>query len=312
MHDGGSTAVAHAAESIRLEGRGPVMGAGDGAAEQSRLAAERVQRLKRQLDQAERATKSWDDGAVGERVVADRLSLLMPHGWYLLHDVHWPGRPKANLDHVLVGPGGVVVVDAKNWTGEVRVSAGVLWQGRFARTQSVEGALAQCAAVASVLAPPHRRFVRPLICLAGQPDVFAITSADVAVAGADRVVDAVLALPPVLDQQTVVGLYAHLGQLLTQEPAAESPVLKSLTAHRVVVTPSAGRPEVSQRPEARQGARPGPRQLAHGVVHGPHSGGTGSGRKTRAQQHAAGAMARLLCLAGFVVFAVYALPYWGQ
>ncbi len=224
--------------------------------------------------------------------------------------MHWPGRPKANLDHVLVGPGGVVVVDAKNWTGEVRVSAGVLWQGRFARTQSVEGALAQCAAVASVLAPPHRRFVRPLICLAGQPDVFAITSADVAVAGADRVVDAVLALPPVLDQQTVVGLYAHLGEQFTQEPAAESPVLKSLTAHRVVVTPSAGQPDAAQNPNGTSGCpagtaatRPWSRlRPARWLRQRPEN---------QAQHHAAGAMARLLCLAGFVVFAVYAAAVLG-
>ena len=295
------------------------MGAGDGAAEQSRLAAERVQRLKRQLDQAERATKSWDAGAMGERIVADRLSQLVPHGWFLLQDVHWPGRPKANLDHVLVGPGGVVVVDAKNWTGEVRVSGGVLWQGRFARTQSVEGALAQCAAVTSVLEPPHRRFVRPLICLAGQPDVFAITNADVAVAGVDRIVDAVLALPAVLDHQSVLGLYSHLARQLTQDPAPDSPALKSLTAHRVVVTPSAVRPDASQHPPARHGTRPAvrpndrqpTRQSAHGG-HGVYRAASGTGRKTKAQQHAAGAMARLLCLAGVVVFAVYALPYFGQ
>ncbi|MCU1515877.1 MAG: nuclease [Pseudarthrobacter sp.] len=299
------------------------MGAGDGAAEQSRLAAERVQRLKRQLDQAERATRSWDAGAVGERIVADRLSQLLAHGWFLLHDVHWPGRPKANLDHVLVGPGGVVVVDAKNWTGDVSVSGGVLWQGRFARTQSVEGALAQCAAIASVLAPAHRRFVRPLICLAGQPDLFAITNADVAVAGADRIVDGVLALPPVLDQQAVAGLYSYLAELLTQEPAAESPALKSLTAHRVVVTPSTGRQDAARReaarPEAarpgtRPGDYPGARQPGHrgGVPRAGSRGVSGTGRNTSAQHHAAGAMARLLCLAGFVVFAVYALPYWGQ
>jgi len=304
------------------------MGAGDGAAEQSRLAAERVQRLKRQLDQAERATKSWDAGAAGERIVADRLSRLLAHGWFLLHDVHWPGRPKANLDHVLVGPGGVVVVDAKNWTGEVSVSGGVLWQGRFARTQSVEGALAQCAAVASVLDPPHRRFVRPLICLAGQPDLFAITNADVAVAGADRTVDAVLALPPVLDQRAVAGLYSHLAELLTQEPAAESPALKPLTVHRVVVTPSTGRRDGALREAARreaaqrQAARPGTRPSDYpgarppgqrgGVPRASSRGVSGTGRNTSAQHHAAGVMARLLCLAGFVVFAVYALPYWGQ
>ncbi|HBH57792.1 MAG TPA: NERD nuclease [Arthrobacter bacterium] len=281
------------------------MGAGDGAAEQSRLAAERVQRLKRQLDQAERATRSWDAGAVGERLVADRLSRLIPHGWFLLNDVHWPGRPKANLDHVLVGPGGVVVVDAKNWTGEVSVSSGVLWQGRFARTQSVDGALAQCAAVASVLAPPHRRFVRPLICLAGQPDLFGITNSDVAVAGADRVVDAVLALPAVLDQQAVVGLYAHLGQQLTLEPAAASPAVKSISVNPLTVTsltaqPATGRLTAAGPARSGQTAgRPGPRQITHG-------------RKSKAQQHAASGMTRLMFLAAFVVFAVYVLPYWGR
>ncbi|HAG60084.1 MAG TPA: NERD nuclease [Arthrobacter bacterium] len=281
------------------------MGAGDGAAEQSRLAAERVQRLKRQLDQAERATRSWDAGAVGERLVADRLSRLIPHGWFLLNDVHWPGRPKANLDHVLVGPGGVVVVDAKNWTGEVSVSSGVLWQGRFARTQSVDGALAQCAAVASVLAPPHRRFVRPLICLAGQPDLFGITNSDVAVAGADRVVDAVLALPAVLDQQAVVGLYSHLGQQLTLEPAAASPAVKSISVNPLTVTsltaqPATGRLTAAGPARSGQTAgRPGPRQITHG-------------RKSKAQQHAASGMTRLMFLAAFVVFAVYVLPYWGR
>ncbi|KRE71109.1 nuclease-related domain-containing protein [Arthrobacter sp. Soil762] len=284
------------------------MGTGDGAAEQSRLAAERVQRLKRQLDQAERAAKSWDAGAVGERLVADSLSGLIPHGWYLLNDVHWPGRPKANLDHVLVGPGGVVVVDAKNWTGEVRVSAGVLWQGRFARTQSVDGALAQCAAVASVLAPPHRRFVRPLICLAGQPGLFGITNSDVAVVGADRVVGAVLALPPVLDQQTVVGLYAQLGEQLTQESAAESPAVNSLTVKPLTVKSTPLEPPAA----GQAGGRSRPRQPAYGTRRGAGSGGSGRARKSKAQHHAASGMTRLMLLAAFVVFAVYVLPYWGR
>lgn len=279
------------------------MAAGDGAAEQSRLAAERVARLKRQLDQAERATKSWDAGAVGERVVADRLSRLIPHGWYVLHDVHWPGRPKANLDHVLVGPGGIVVVDAKNWTGEVRVSSGVLWQGRYSRTQSVEGALAQCAAVASVLAPPHRRLVRPLICMAAQPDLFGVTSSDVAVAGVDRVVAAVTALPAVLDQQAVVGLYANLGQMLTEEQE-ESALLGMRAA--ALTRPTAAAETAEKRPPA--GRRPM-------VVAGQAGRGTtmrAGGRKAKAHDHAAGSMARLVLLGALVIFAVYVLPYWGR
>ena len=214
------------------------MGAGDGAAEQSRLAAERVARLKRRLDEAERATKPWDAGAEGATAVAEKLSELVPRGWYVLNDVYWPGRPKASLDHVLVGPGGVVVVDSKNWTGEVRVASGVLWQGRYARTQAVEGALAQCAAVTSVVAPAHRRLVRPLICMAAQPDLFGVTNSDVAVAGTGRVVGAIEALPPVLDPQAVAGLYEHLGQELTHEQEPGITALRSVRPGTVV--PPAG------------------------------------------------------------------------
>lgn len=327
------------------------MGAGDGSAEQSRLAAERVARLKRQLDQSGRDTNSLDAGASGERV-ADALSQLIPHGWYVLHDVNWPGRPKASLDHVLVGPGGVVVVDAKNWTGEVRISSGVLWQGRYSRTQSVEGALAQCAAVASVLAPPIRRFARPVICMAAQPDFFGITGSDVAVAGVDRVVDAVLALPEALDQETVVGLYVQLGEQLTQEqgegmslgataggaldggaPDGGAPdgggAVRRVTVRGVGDAKSRGvGPPATERRRPR-GMQPGVPDPAPGMSPdmgpawtagaSPGAGrgtgmGTNAGTGTKARSHesAGTGMGRLFFLAAFVTFAVYVLPYWGR
>ncbi|MFF1252236.1 nuclease-related domain-containing protein [Pseudarthrobacter sp. NPDC058329] len=300
------------------------MGAGDGAAEQSRLAAERVARLKRRLDQAERSTKAWDDGAVGHQVVAEKLSELVPRGWYVLHDVHWPGRPKANLDHVLVGPGGVVVVDAKNWTGEVRVSSGVLWQGRYARTQAVEGALAQCAAVASVMAPPHRRLVRSLICMASQPDLFGVTNADVPVAGAERVVGAIEALPPVLDQQAVAGLYAQLGQQLTHEQEPGITAFRNVRPG-TVVRPAGARPAPSTTGEEPRPItpRPAPARPAPARSMPPHSAPPRSkvrgnvpktvsgGRNPEARQHGATGAGTLALLAVFVMFAVYVLPYWG-
>lgn len=325
------------------------MGAGDGAAEQSRLAAERVARLKRQLDQAERTTKAWDAGAAGERVVAEKLSELVPRGWYVLHDVHWPGRPKANLDHVLVGPGGVVVVDSKNWTGEVRVASGVLWQGRYARTQAVEGALAQCAAVASVLTPPHRRLVRPLICMAAQPDLFGITSSDVAVAGSQRLLGAIEALPPVLDQQAVVGLYEHLGQQLTHEQEPGITALRNVRPGTVVrpagaLPPRGPRPDASRGPaggvdragelnrdggldRSRNGSasrHPAGRALpkagqpggsgsrAGSAASGSGTAGSGRGRTMKAHQHGGTSGGRLALLAAFVIFAVYILPYLGR
>ena len=105
----------------------------------------------------------------GSAATAAELSQLTLHGWFLLHDVHWPGRPLANLDHVLVGPGGVVVVDAKNWSGHVEVRAGVLTQNGYSRNPAVDGALGQAAAVAALLEAPHRHLVRSIICLTGQP-----------------------------------------------------------------------------------------------------------------------------------------------
>ena len=312
------------------------MGAGDGAAEQSRLAAERVARLKRRLDEAERATKPWDAGAEGTTAVAEKLGELVPRGWYVLNDVHWPGRPKASLDHVLVGPGGVIVVDSKNWTGEVRVASGVLWQGRYARTQAVEGALAQCAAVTSVVAPPHRRLVRPLICMAAQPDLFGVTNSDVAVAGTGRVVGAIEALPPVLDQQAVAGLYAYLGQELTHEQEPGITALRSVRPGTVV--PPGGTPvggAAASGTAARDAAgpagvarrtgspsRPAVRGNPTGATaagHTPvrrHASARGSsalhGAGSMSRQHRAAGAGRLALLAAFVIFAVYVLPYWGQ
>ena len=192
------------------------MAAGDGASEQSRLAAERIARLKRQLDHAERASDPWGPGGEGERRTASLLGELTPQGWFLLHDVHWPGRPMANLDHVLVGPGGVVVVDAKNWSGTVEVRDGVLRQNGYSRNPAVDGALGQAAAVAALLDAPHRHLVRSIICLTGQPDFEDVTGSGVAVLGINLVVARVAALPAALDQPTAVGLYSRLGQQLTQ------------------------------------------------------------------------------------------------
>lgn len=288
------------------------MGAGDGKAEQSRLAAERVARLKRRLDEAEGTTKPWDTEAVSGKMVADKLGELVPRGWYVLHDVHWPGRPKASLDHVLVGPGGIVVVDCKNWTGEVRVLSGVLWQGRYARTQAVEGALAQCAAVSSVVSPPYRRLVRPLICMAAQPDLFGVTASDVAVAGTRRVVGAIEALPQVLDQRTVAGLYAHLGQELMHE---QEPGIMAFRQVRpgTVIPPAAPQANTgalairsgsSARPVARDNSSAAGTRESHSAA--------GHRQGPKARRYGTGGAGRLALLAAFVIFAVYVLPYWGQ
>lgn len=190
------------------------MAAGDRAAEQSRLAAERVQRLRKQLEQAERNAHAWSVGAAGEAMVADRMTGLESAGWLALHDVHWPGRPKANIDHILVGPGGILIVDAKNWSGDVRLRDGVLRQNGYSREQELSGILQQSAAVAAVLEPDHRRLVQGWICLVGQPKLEGTTSSGIRIVGLDALSGAVAGLPPALDPVLIPTVHGYLQGLL--------------------------------------------------------------------------------------------------
>jgi Nuclease-related domain len=188
--------------------------AGKGAEEQRRLAADRVERLKRQLQQAERDERAWAAGAEGETKVAEELKSLDLSGWLTLHDVHWPGRPKANLDHVLIGPGGVLVIDAKNWSGDVSMRAGIVYQNGRSRQRELIGASQQAAAVAVLLQPEHRRFVQAWLCLVGHENVSFAASGGVRVHGIAALVEAIKSLPAVWDTETVQAVHVHLRKAL--------------------------------------------------------------------------------------------------
>ena len=242
-----------------------------------------------------------------ENAVAEKLGELVPRGWRVLHNVPWPGRPNAWLDHVLVGPGGVVVVDDKNWAGLVSVSSGVLWQGRYARNQSVESALAQCAAVASVLAPQYRRLVRPLICMSAQPDLFGVTSSDVAVSGTGRMVGAVESLPTELGEDEVVELHAYLSRLL---PSGHGTGMAGLRPIRPRTVARSGVPQAAElTPAQRRAPTRRPVDASAGRHPLRHRNGAAS-QHGGASQHGASAAGRLALLAAFITFAVYVLPYW--
>jgi hypothetical protein len=234
------------------------MGAGDAAFERTRLASERIARLKRDLAPLEPRTPG-DAGQSGQGVfaapasadhsshlVAEKLAQLAPYGWFLLHDVHWPGRPLARLEHVLVGPGGVVVVNAKNWSGDVDVVDGALRQNGHDRFPAVETALAQAAAVAAILPAPWRRLVRSLICLTAQPEMQGTTGSGIEVRGIDRIAAAVTGLPDVLDAPSVLKLYTQLGQLLTRPQVPEAGTVQN-PAYRPATGPATSRP-VQRRP----------------------------------------------------------------
>jgi hypothetical protein len=74
---------------------------------------------------------AWRRGAAGERRTARLLAPLERHGWAVLHDLAIPGS-QANLDHLMIGPGGVFVVDSKHYRGRLQLDpSGRLWHGRY-------------------------------------------------------------------------------------------------------------------------------------------------------------------------------------
>lgn len=62
-------------------------------------------------------TRNWDVGAVGEERVGAMLELCPD--LVVIHDRKVPNS-KANIDHVVVAPAGIFIVDPKRYTGEVQ------------------------------------------------------------------------------------------------------------------------------------------------------------------------------------------------
>jgi hypothetical protein len=60
----------------------------------------------------------WLQGARGEESVGEVLEGMAEQGWVAIHDIS-PGR--GNVDHVLVGPGGIFAVETKSHRGRISV-----------------------------------------------------------------------------------------------------------------------------------------------------------------------------------------------
>lgn len=72
--------------------------------------------LARALD-VKTEERAWRVGADGEENVGKRLTKLTKDGWYVLHSVP-VGVKSADIDHVVIGPGGVFTINTKMHSGK--------------------------------------------------------------------------------------------------------------------------------------------------------------------------------------------------
>lgn len=137
---------AQSAEARPIESRGV---AGHGA----QRIAQNINRAQQYAPTQGRAfaAVAYERGAAGELFVAEALKWLPGDRFVVLHDQPWPGRPKANIDHIVVGPNGIFVVDAKNWSGKLATTSSGLTQNGQDRTNAITECAAQATAVTTLV-----------------------------------------------------------------------------------------------------------------------------------------------------------------
>jgi hypothetical protein len=151
-------------------------------------------------------TLAWRRGAAGEWRTARLLAPLQRRGWAVLHDLAIPGTA-ANIDHLVIGPGGVVIIDSKHYRGRLRLdSYGMVWHGRHLLVSALRKVLWQADQADEVLgiADIH---VAAVVAVHGASVPWGCLQADgVTVASARRVPDLLRAMPPIIGPERVAWL----------------------------------------------------------------------------------------------------------
>jgi hypothetical protein len=100
------------------------------------------------------------------------LEELPGREWSIIGDLHWPGGRYGHVDHVVVGPSGVYVIDTQPWHGTVSVYGGHLrHDGRV--EDAVVTRMTQAAEAVALLVPGvPRTLVKPVVVVPTEDQVY--------------------------------------------------------------------------------------------------------------------------------------------
>lgn len=110
---------------------------------------------------------AWATGADGEARTGRFLEPLRAEGFFVLHDRRIPGS-RANIDHIVIGPPGVFVVETKSFGGSLKVRGNEVFVAGRRRTGMIEEAKREALAVQVALAMELETVdlpVVPVICV---------------------------------------------------------------------------------------------------------------------------------------------------
>jgi hypothetical protein len=190
----------------------------------------RVQPIRSRVDRLlhyRTAERAWRRGAFGERVAGFWLDRL-PDGWFVCHDVP-VGARGANVDHLVIGPGGVFTVNTKNLTGAIRVNPRTLTNDGH-RTSFLPKATAEARRAAELLSAAVGRAVDVRAVLAILADEWEIVKEpeDVFVRGPRGAKNLMLSQPETLSRRDVAELAAAAAEPSTWVTASPPTAAKRL------------------------------------------------------------------------------------
>jgi hypothetical protein len=109
--------------------------------------------------------RTWRRGAEGERHTARLLNRLTGDGYVVFHDLAVPGNASANVDHLVIGPSGVFVIDSKQWSGTIHQSPdGLAWHNHYPLDRTLETARWEAQIIGHLLGGTR---IAALVCVHG-------------------------------------------------------------------------------------------------------------------------------------------------
>lgn len=110
---------------------------------------------------------AWATGADGETRTARFLEPLRAEGFAILHDRRIPGG-RANIDHIVIGPPGVFVVETKSFAGDLRIRGDEVYVSGRRKTAMIEEVKREALAVQVAIAAELNALglpVIPVLCI---------------------------------------------------------------------------------------------------------------------------------------------------
>jgi nuclease-like protein len=181
----------------------------------------------------------WRKGETGERVTAWWLGRL-PVGWHVFNDIP-VGDRGANIDHVIVGPGGVFTVNAKNLTGKVWVARrSIRHNGHQTSFLSKAASEATRASRLLTTAVGHGIDVRPVLAILADGWTIKELPSDVFVGAPRSVRDWLLRQPATCSSAEVTAICAAAARPTTWRDGSRTGGAVGRPAHELGPTGSAG------------------------------------------------------------------------